>query len=189
MASVRFNRWAAGVRVALVVAAALMGPLGGGGDVRAQTASGDAVAKARFAITVARFVQWPGAAPAGDAATLKICAMHNSPSLGAAFAGLEGQRVAGRAVKVLQNPRAPDGCGLLFVDNSVSHGSAAALAAAASQPMLTLGAVDGFLSQGGMVELANVNDTLRFDVNLKALRAARLDLSSQVLGLARQVRH
>ena len=43
-------------------------------------------------------------------------------------------------------------------------------------------------SHGGMVELVNVNDALRFDVNLKALRGAHLGLSSQVLKLARQVR-
>jgi hypothetical protein len=54
--------------------------------------------------------------------------------------------------------------------------------------VLTLGAVDGFLSQGGMVELVNVNDALRFDVSLKAVRSAQLALSSQVLKLARQVR-
>jgi hypothetical protein len=33
-----------------------------------------------------------------------------------------------------------------------------------------------------------VNDAIRFDVNLAALRAARLTLSSQVLRLARRVR-
>lgn len=187
MASALFQRVAAGLLQVLVVTAALVGTNGDG--VRAQTPSGDAVAKARFTITVARFVQWPTVDPEGNVATLKICVMHNSPALGVAFAGLEGQRVAGRLVSVVPNPRDPRGCGLLFIDNSVPHASPAAIAATASLPMLTLGAVDGFLSQGGMVELANVNDSLRFDVNLKALRSARLDLSSQVLDLARQVRN
>lgn len=188
MASSILNRWATGVLRALAVTAALLFATGGAG-VRAQTPSGDAFAKARFTVTVARFVQWPAADLAGDADTLKICVIHNSPALGAAFAGLQGQRVAGRSVNVVPNPHEPRGCGLLFIDNSVSHGSAAAVAAAASLPMLTIGAVDGFLSQGGMIELANVNDALRFDVSLKALRSARLDMSSQVLDLARQVRN
>jgi YfiR/HmsC-like len=156
--------------------------------IRAQTTSGDAAAKAKFTITLARFVQWPLVAVAGDAAPIRICVMHNSPALGAAFAALDGQRVAGHPVTVAANPRERGDCRLLFIDTSVAHGSAEAVAAVAGMQSLTLGAVDGFLSQGGMVELANVNDTLRFDVNLKALRLARLDLSSQVLKLARQVR-
>lgn len=188
MAAAPFNRWVVGALRALAVTTALVGATGGD-VVRAQTPSGDAVAKAKFTITIARFAQWPPAALGGDAASLKICVLHNSPALGAAFAVLEGQRVASHPVNVVQNPRDSADCGLLFIDTSVAHGSTEAIAAAASRPLLTLGAVDGFLSKGGMVELANVNDTLRFDVNLKALRSARMDLSSQVLNLARQVRN
>lgn len=188
MATAPFIRATANTLRALALMAMLVGAPGGG-SVRAQTPSGDAAAKAKFTITIARFVQWPPAALAGDAAPLKICVLHNSPALGAAFAVLEGQRVAGHPVNVVPNPRDSGDCGMLFIDTSVAQGSAAAIAAAARLPLLTLGAVDGFLSQGGMIELANVNDTLRFDVNLKALRSARMDVSSQVLQLARQVRN
>ena len=59
---------------------------------------------------------------------------------------------------------------------------------AAGEPVLTLGTVDGFIARGGMVEIVNGDDSLRFDVNLKTLRAAQLGVSSQVLRLARQVR-
>ena len=172
---------------ALALIAVLAGAPGSD-HIRAQTTSGDAAAKAKFTITIARFVQWPPARVASDAAPIRICVLHNSPALGAAFAALDGQRVAGHPVTVAANPRERGDCGLLFVDTSVSHGSAEAVAAVAGTQSLTLGAVDGFLSQGGMIELANVNDTLRFDVNLKALRSARFDLSSQVIKLARQVR-
>jgi YfiR/HmsC-like len=186
VAAAPFHRWLAGGLRALALAAVLVGAPGGIG-VHAQTA-GDAAAKARFTITVARFVQWPRLTSAGDAAPLRICVLHNSPALGAAFAVLDGQRVGTHPVLVLPNPRARGDCDMLFVDGSVAHASSDAVAAMGGVSALTLGAVDGFLSQGGMIELANVNDTLRFDVNLKALRAARLELSSQVLKLARQVR-
>jgi YfiR/HmsC-like len=179
-------RAAVGLRALAWVA--LLAGAGAGDGIRAQTTSGDAAAKAKFTITIARFVQWPSVAVAGDAAPIRICVLHNSPALGAAFAALGGQRVAGYPVTVVPNPRDRGNCGLLFIDTSAAHGSADAVAAVAGLPALTLGAVDGFLSQGGMIELANVNDALHFDVNLKALRAARLDLSSQVLKLARQVR-
>ena len=188
MVAAHFNRWAATLLRALVLTAALAGTPGDDG-VRAQTTSGDAVAKAKFTITIARFVQWPPAAPSGAPAPLKICVLHNSPALGAAFVALEGQSISGRAVNVVQNPRDSVDCGLMFIDTSIAHRSVAAIAAAANLPVLTLGAVDGFLSQGGMIELANVNDSLRFDFNLRALRDARMEVSSQVIQLARQVRN
>jgi hypothetical protein len=184
MAWASFMRRGPSILRVLAVAMALSISSGDGG-VRAQASSGEAVAKARFTITIARFVQWPTA----EAAPLRICTLHNSPALGAAFAALEGQRVAGQPIIVAQNPRDLAGCSLLFIDGSAAHGSASAIAAAAGLQMLTVGAVDGFLSSGGMIELANVNDTLRFDINLKSVRSARLELSSQVLDLARRIRN
>ena len=160
----------------------------GGGIVRAQGASGDAAAKAKFTLTLARFVQWPPGAFAAEAAPLRLCVLHNSAAVGAAFAQHDGEQVAGHPVNIVPNPGSRGGCDLLFVDASAARAGAEAVGLAAGAPVFTLGAVDGFLSQGGMVELANVNDSLRFDVSLKAVRQAQLGLSSQVLKLARQVR-
>lgn len=158
---------------------------------RAQAPTNEAEAKVKFTLTLARFVQWPAAsfAGAGDAAPLRLCVLHDSPAVAAAFAGQQGKIVAGHPLSIVSDAVPPDGgCDLLFVDSSAARAAAGALRGARDRPVLTLGAVDGFLSQGGMVELVNVNDALRFDVNLKALRGAHLGLSGQVLKLARQVR-
>jgi hypothetical protein len=166
----------------LLVAAALAAA-----PVRAQAPTSEAEAKVRFAITLARFVQWPGAA-APERTTLRLCLVHHSPALAAAFADRQGTAVTGRTLEVLGTDAVKGGaCDLLFVDASAGSGGAEALAAVASHPVLTLGTADGFASRGGMVELVNVDDALRFDVNLKAVRAARLGLSSQALKLARRV--
>lgn len=157
--------------------------------VRAQAPSSEAEAKAKFTLTLTRFVQWPPATFATDAAPLRLCVLHNSPAVAAAFAGQQGKIVAGHPLNIVSGAVPSDAvCDLLFVDSSAARAAAGALHGAGDRPMLTLGAVDGFLSQGGMVELVNVNDALRFDVNLKALKSANLGLSSQVLKLARQVR-
>lgn len=154
----------------------------------AQAPASEAEAKAKFAVTLARFVQWPAGAFASEAAPLRLCVLQDSPAVAAAFAAQRGVLVGGRALSViLLAPGAPAACELLFVDGSAAR-SFAGPAPAGEAPMLTIGALDGFLSRGGMVELVNVNDALRFDVNLKALRGAHLGLSGQVLKLARQVR-
>jgi YfiR/HmsC-like len=171
----------------MVLCGALLVASGSGGAL-AQSSSGEADAKAKFTITLARFVQWPPGVFAADSSPLRLCVLHNSAAVAAAFARHDGEAVAGHPVSVVPNPGPRLACELLFIDASAARAGAAALVHAAGTPVLTLGSVDGFLSQGGMVELVNVNDALRFDVSLKAVRSAQLGLSSQVLRLARQVR-
>ena len=149
----------------------------------------DAAAKARFVVTFARFVQWPVSPVGLGNAALRLCVLQNSPVLAAAFAAHDGASIGGRRVSVVLKPATGvAGCDLLFVDESRARAAAPLLAEAAELPILTIGAVDGFLAQGGMVELVNVDDALRFDVDLRTARASGLAMSSQVLKLARRVR-
>lgn len=174
-------------RRALLTTALLAWPPG----VRAQSPS-DARVKARLALSLARFTQWPATAFAGPAEPLAMCVMNRSDTLAAAFAELAGQTVAGHPIKIVDSPNLSHrGCHVLFVHESADRGGAAAarvLSDVAASPVLTIGDAEGFSSRGGMVELVNVNDVMRLDVNQKSLRAAQLSLSSQVLKLARQVR-
>ena len=149
----------------------------------------EARVKARLALTLSRFTQWPAGAFATPSEPLAICVLHRNEPLFEAFGELTGQSAGGRVVRVSSNPDKIAGtCHVLFIHESADRASSAVLLAAAAQPLLTIGDGEGFAARGGMVELVNVNDTLRLDVNLKALRAAQLGLSSQVLKLARQVR-
>lgn len=168
-------------RAALALLLALAGPL----SSTAQGTAGDAAAKAKFVVTFSRFVQWPAASFAGAEAPLRLCLQHASPAIGEAFAAQQGAQVGARHLLVVGNPSADAGlCHLMFVDASAPR----MVPRPAGEPVLTLGTVDGFIGRGGMVEIVNVDDSLRFDVNLKTLRAAQLGVSSQVLRLARQVR-
>jgi uncharacterized protein DUF4154 len=177
----------AGPARALIALALLFG-MASADRAHAQGSNGDAAVKAKFTVMLARFIQWPQGALAADPAPLQLCVLHNSPAIAAAFARHAGELVGGRAVSVRPNPaHALATCNVLFVDASAARSGASAIERTAGAPILFVGAVDGFAQRGGMVELVNVNDALRFDVNLGALRAAHLGLSSHVLKLARQV--
>lgn len=145
-------------------------------------AQGEAALKVKIALGLARFAQWP----AGSAETLKVCVAQRDPAILQAFAEAEGQVVNGRRVQVVKAPPVA-GCQVLFVNAGADRASEM-IRAAASTATLVIGDGDGTLAQGGMVELVQVNDSLRFDVNMSAVRRAQLGLSSQVLKLARQVR-
>lgn len=169
-------------RRSLVVAALLPGF-----GAHAQTLN-EARVKAKLALTLARFTQWPSTVFASPADPLVLCVVHRSETLITAFVELGGQTVAGHPVKVTTVLPTEGPCHALFVHESAERGGAVALGAVTAQPVLTIGDGDGFSTRGGMVELVNINDAIRLDVNLKVIRTARLDLSSQVLKLARQVR-
>ena len=159
-----------------------------GTDAIAQSLA-EARVTARLALTLARFTQWPAAAFAAPNDPVVICLMHRDGTLTEAFAELAVQTIAGRGVRVVGNSEnGMAGCHVVFVHSSIERAGASAISAAAAMPLLTIGDAEGFAARGGMVELVNDNDSIRLDVNLKALRASQLSLSSQVLKLARQVR-
>ncbi len=162
--------------------------LGWAGAARAQQFASDATAKVRLTVALSRFVQWPDAV-AADERPLHLCVFHESDVVSTAFATLSGTSLNGQKVLVLFNPRLANGhCQLLFVDDSAARRAAAALASVRDKPVLTLGAHDGFLAAGGMIELVNVDDKLRFDVDLVSMRNARLSLRAGALKLARRVK-
>jgi len=145
--------------------------------------------KAKLTYNLARFAQWPASTFSSPNDPLVICVAHASEAVAAAFTELEGQPVAGHRINVVLRPEgAIRPCQVLFVQDMGARGGPQWPAFAAGAAALTIGDSEGFAARGGMVELVNVNDTMRFDVNLKNLRSAQIGLSSQVLKLARQVR-
>jgi hypothetical protein len=174
--------------VRLLVLAGVLLALGSPAGALAQQVGSDAAAKVRLTIALSRFVQWPDTA-ANEPRQLQLCVLHQSDLVGAAFTTMDGSTLNGQRVTVQLNPRLDwSQCQLLFVDDSAARTAATALAAVRDKPVLTLGAFDGFLAAGGMIELVNVNDMLRFDVDLVPLRTARLLLHASALKLARRVR-
>ncbi|HWL62526.1 MAG TPA: YfiR family protein [Steroidobacteraceae bacterium] len=141
----------------------------------------DTGVKLRVATAIARFVELP----ARRGSTLKWCvAAQGKPP--AVVLALEGQKVGSMEVQ-LQLAAPFHGCDVLYVDASVADWRA--LLAASEAPVLTVSDIPGFIAGGGMVELVIESDSVRFDVNLRALRAQSIRLPPQVLSLARQVRN
>ena len=62
-----------------------------------------------------------------------------------------------------------------------------AFATAQSESVLTISEIDGFCSQGGIIQLVERRGKLRFFINNKAAGESRLTLSSQLLKMAKIV--
>ncbi len=142
----------------------------------------DAGVKLRVAVALVRFAELPGPPRNG---LLQWCvATHADPP--PAVLALQGRKVGSTELR-LRLTQEFEGCDVLYVDSSFEDWRE--LLAGLPAPVLTVSDIPGFLAAGGMVELVLESDAVRFDVNLRALRAQSIRLPPQVLSLARQVRN
>lgn len=148
------------------------------GDCLAQS---DVSVKIRVASALLRFVEFPDSRE--KSAPLRFCVLSARPLPRTA---VEVIQKGGSIAVVEVRPEAPvPQCDVLYVD-----ASATAWRSILEQPQsswLTISDTAGFLVAGGAVELIQVDDAVRFDVNLAELRRQRIRMSAQALKLARKV--
>jgi hypothetical protein len=96
---------------------------------------------------------------------------------------LEGRRMQGRSLRVRHLNDLPEvlaGCHVAFgneVDPRLFKGHS----------VLTVGDREGFAANGGVIGFVPVDETVRFEINVDAARANRLQISSRMLALAPRV--
>jgi hypothetical protein len=92
---------------------------------------------------------------------------------------------------IVKRPRAAEdlrSCHLLFISRSEKERLPAVLSQLKGSPVLTVSETDGFAEQGGMVNLALVNKTVKIEINQAAAAQAGLQISAKLLKLARLVK-
>ena len=168
----------------LVCAALLAAPA----VLQAQVA-GEYEVKAAFLYNFTKFVEWPPDAFENPGSPMAICVFGEDPfgdSLDAVVRGetLNGRRLVVRRTRSLQELR---DCQTLFVPGAERERFAEVFSALRDASVLTVGEVDGFLPQGGVIRFVVDQGRVRFEVNLDAAEHSRLKLSSKLLRLARAV--
>lgn len=131
-----------------------------------------------------KFVQWPES----DLDTLVLGVMA-APDATLDFSSIQGKAVHDSYIKVKQIASNEDlvGCQLLFIPKGMENELQGAFAAAQAESILTISEIDGFCSQGGIIQLVERRGKLRFFINNKAAGESRLTLSSQLLKMAKIV--
>jgi hypothetical protein len=145
--------------------------------------------KAAFVYNFAKFVEWPAEVFAGPADSLRLCVLADAPVVSNLRQVASGKEVGGRSLEVrkLEN-LSIDHCHVVFVTRAGDRAELQQfLDAARDRSVLTVADMDGFLAQGGMINLVFDHDRIRFDINLQAAQKARLKLSSKLLNLAKSV--
>jgi hypothetical protein len=144
--------------------------------------------KAAFVVNFINFVYWPSI-PGEEHPDLPICALANSDFADAVRKAAEGKMVGKRSISFRIDPN-PNllRCRVLIVDAGEYQTARPALNAIKNDAMLTIGNGPGLIQIGGMFELIVQDRKVQFDTNLESIRRAKLEVSSRLLELSRNLR-
>lgn len=174
-------------RLAFAVAATL---LLGAKAARAEQGTGslEYPVKAAFLQRFGGFVTWPPSAGVGPGNPLVVCVIGRDP-FGSALNGVGRSRTGERPIEVrrLAGLDADSGCHVAYLGGGARQSVAAALAATAGRPVLTITDEDVGPTRGA-VHFVTSGGRVRFHID--EARAARggLSISSKLLSLALSVR-
>jgi len=141
--------------------------------------------KAAFLYNFAKFVEWPAAVSQKGSAAFKIGILGDDP-FGADIAVIEKKLVRSKPLKILRANALDElsGCQVIFICASVEPWLADILERLQGKPVLTVGDTNRFAHQGVMINLINVGNKIRFQINPAAADRVGLKISSQLLRLA-----
>jgi hypothetical protein len=153
--------------------------------------------KAVFLYRFAQFVEWPAESFAGENAPLVLGILGPDPFGAYLDDVVQGEKVGTHpiVIKRIAKPEEAAECHVLFISMTVPGtavpGTAASgpeaaerLSAFKGRRILTVGETENFSQGGGMILFTTSNGKIRLRINMEAVRASNLELSSKLLRLA-----
>ncbi|HEV2693862.1 MAG TPA: YfiR family protein [Verrucomicrobiae bacterium] len=143
--------------------------------------------KVAFLYNFAKFIDWPSEAFTNESSPFTIGILGDNP-----FGTLLEQMVAGRKINErpirVQTFQADDpaitNCHILFVSVSEKKHLGDIFQKLHGSSVLSVSDAEGFLAAGGMVSFVVVDGKIRFQINDRPAKAARLKISAKLLSLA-----
>lgn len=142
--------------------------------------------KAVFLFNFTQFVTWPTNAFPDTQSPFTIGVLGDDPFGGFLDETVAGEKVDGHALVVQRYHQVDEikNCQILFISASEAARFKSIVARLRGRSILTVGDVDSFAMEGGMVRFVTEDNKIHFRVNVEAARAAGLTISSELLRLA-----
>ncbi len=146
--------------------------------------------KAIYLFNFGKFVEWPANAASAQQNSFDICVLGRDPFGSILDTTLVGESVHNQrlAAKRVSNSHDAANCRILFVSSSEAARIRDILASLEKSAVLTVSDLPGFTSNGGMIQFVMRENKIHFEVNLTAADKAGLNLSSQLLKVATDIR-
>jgi hypothetical protein len=140
--------------------------------------------KAAFLYNFAKFTTWPSNSFATARSPLKIGIIGEDPFGPLLPQTIEGKLVHGRKLEIVRRQISDDlaDCHMLFISSSETEHLPKILSLLRGRPVLTISELERFAQTGGMIRIFVKEKNVRFDINVQAVEAAGLQMSSK-LGL------
>lgn len=145
--------------------------------------------KAAFLINFIKFIHWPDDRVCTTGKELIICIAGEDP-FGESIYKARGKTIRGRPL-VIENAVDHAGitaCHLLFIPATEKDRMPNLVKAVEGHPVLTVSEMEDFALHGGMINFIIVDNKIRFEINPDAAARAGIEISAQLLKLARIVR-
>ena len=145
--------------------------------------------KAAYLYNFAKFVEWPAEMLADPSLPLSVCIYGKDP-FGAALDSIKDKTVKGRKLVISRSSEINklEGCHILFISPSEKNNLSVILKKLKDMHILTVSDMEGFASNGGMINLNKVENKIRLEINLDAAEISGLKMSSKLLKLAKIIK-
>lgn len=142
--------------------------------------------KAGVLYHIIEYVEWPAGALSNDSPAIRIGLVGQIP-FADALEVLNGKTIQGRELQVkrVSDPQATASCQVLFIGASEKPRISEIVAEVKDRPVLTVSEFEGFVEQGGMVNLIAGPNHIVMEINRQVAKRARLSMSSQLLKVAK----
>jgi hypothetical protein len=178
------------------------------GYAKSQSQASDTVqvykVKAAFLYNFIQFIEWPKEKMADTGKPVVIGVLGKDP-FGNSLETITDKKLKGKDVIIKrfksfeelkktadkneldQQVKAMGECHLLFICSSEKGCLSEILTPIKKYSVLTVGELDGFMDNGGIINFVIVDNKIRFDINTVAAKESNLQISSQLLRLANTI--
>jgi YfiR/HmsC-like len=142
--------------------------------------------KAVFLFNFAQFVDWPAKAFPEPLTPLIIGVLGDDPFGSYLDETVRGEKVNNRPLLVQRYRRVGEikTCQVLFISRSENDRLEQIVTGLKGRNILTVGDLEDFALRGGMIQLFTEKNKIRMRINLGAVKAANLTISSKLLRVA-----
>ena len=152
-------------------------------------APGEYQVKAVFLFNFARFVEWPAVTFVSADAPFTLCVYGDDPFGADLDTVVRGESAGGRPIVVRRIHDLPDvgQCQIVYISGSADRELESVVAALDRRATLTVSDVEGAARRGAMIRMMTVAGKIRLSINIDAVRASHLTVSSNLLRAAEVV--
>jgi hypothetical protein len=145
--------------------------------------------KAAYIYNFINYIDWPEDAFPATGGTITIGIVGENP-FGTALDPLNGKQVKGRtlALKQITDTKDLAQCQIVFISSSEKARLPELLEKLKDSRVLTVSEIDGFAEHGGIINFISERNKVRFEINPDAARRLGLNISSELLKLAKLVK-